>query len=90
VKTPEKTGLGKSCIEDLFASNLLKTKLNGKSFNAKKEHDSPNEYGKQAFAERVVVPNCGKIDFKRFKPLLARFESVIADYQAKAFAAAAP
>jgi hypothetical protein len=90
VKTPEKMLLGKSCIEDLFPNEWLGKKLNGKSFNAKKEHDSPGEYGKQAFAEKVVVPNCGNIDFKRFKPLLDRFESVMADYQAKALATAAP
>jgi hypothetical protein len=90
VKTPEKGFGGKSCIEDLFAAKVLATKLDGKSFNAKKEHDAPGEYGKQAFAEKVVVPNCGTIDFKAFKPLLKRFESVIADYQAKAFVAAAP
>jgi retron-type reverse transcriptase len=84
VKTPEKMIGGKSCIEDLFPSKILATKLGDKSFNLKKEHDSPDEYGKQAFAEKVVVPNCGTIDFKHFKPLLKRFESVIADYQAKA------
>jgi RNA-directed DNA polymerase len=84
VKTPEKMIGGKSCIEDLFPNKILKMKLHGKSFNIKKEHDAPGEYGKQAFAEKVVVPNCGAIDFKAFKPLLKRFESVIADYQAKA------
>jgi hypothetical protein len=89
VKTPEKLLVAKSCIEDLFDSSVLAEKLNGKSFNLQKEHDSPTEYGKQAFAENVVVPNCGTIDFKRFKPLLARFESVIADYHAKAHAGTA-
>jgi len=84
VKTPEKMIGGKSCIEDLFPSKLLATKLDGKSFNMKKEHDAPGEYGKQAFAEKVVVPNCGTIDFKAFKPLLKRIESAIIDYQAKA------
>jgi hypothetical protein len=86
VKTPEMNADGKSCIEDLFPQTTLATQLDGKTFNMKKEHDAPGEYGKQAFAEKVVVPNCGTIDFTAFIPLLKRFQSVIADYQAKAAA----
>lgn len=83
VKTPEAMLGGKSCIEDLFPSKIRATKLGVKKFNPAKDQDSSTEYGKQAFAENVVVPKCATIDFKHFKPLLKRFESVIADYQAK-------
>lgn len=82
VKTPEKKSGGpKSCIEDCFPSNVLKTKLNGKTFNPNKNFDASKEYGKHYFAERVVRPNAAKIDFKKFTPLLKRLVAAIDDYK---------
>ena len=51
-------------IEDFFDPVVLATKLNGKSFNPKNEGvDTETEYGKWVFAQQVVKPNVGSIDF---------------------------
>jgi retron-type reverse transcriptase len=81
VKTPEKGNGQKSCIEDCFPVTLLATKLNGKSFNPAKESGSDGEYGKHVFAEKVVRPNAGTVDFSGFEPLLKRLVAVIDDYK---------
>lgn len=80
VKTPEIGSSHKSCPEDLFDAATLATLLEGKSFNPNKEHDAPGEYGKVAFAEKVIRPNAGAIDFKGFDPLLYRISAAIDDY----------
>jgi RNA-directed DNA polymerase len=77
VKTPEKVAPHKSCIEDLFDPALLKTVLDGKTFDPNKEHNAPGKYGKVVFAERVVVPNAATIDFSGFTPLLDRIVAVL-------------
>ena len=78
VKTPEKAATPyKSCIEDLFDPALLKTVLDGKTFNPNKTHNAPGEYGKVAFAERVVVPNAATINFSGFAALLDRIVAVL-------------
>lgn len=57
-------------IEDLFPPALLKTKLNGKSFEKNKLSDDESAYSEVAFAENVVSPSISTIDFSEFKPLL--------------------
>lgn len=80
VKTPIKGPDNKSCPEDFFAPALLATKIEGKVFNPNKEHEAPGEYGKVIFAERVVRPQAGTIDFSGFDPLLSRIDAVLDDY----------
>ncbi|SFN74676.1 RNA-directed DNA polymerase [Bradyrhizobium sp. Rc3b] len=80
VKTPTRGADHKSCPEDFFESHVLATKVDGKIFNPDKEHDAPGEYGKVIFAEKVIRPLAGSIDFSGFEPLLARIEAVIEDY----------
>lgn len=81
VKTPEKGGGGKSCIEDLFEQVLLDTVLDGKKFNPAKETGSDGEYGKHVFAEKVVRPNASTINFSGFAPLLQRVVAVMDHYK---------
>ncbi len=87
VKTPAKGADNKSCPEHFFEPVVLATKLNGKSFNPDKEHEAPDEYGKVMFAEQVVRPQAGTIEFAGFDPLLSRIDAVIDDYAARIAAA---
>jgi RNA-directed DNA polymerase len=80
VKTPAKGVEHMSCIESFFPSVLLATKLDGKTFNPDKEHETAGEYSKARFAERIVRPQAAIIDFSGFDPLLARIDAVIDDY----------
>lgn len=82
VKTPEKGTTGESCVEDFFEPDLLATELDGQKFNAKKKHDADGEYGKFVFAEKVVRPNAGTINFSGFIPLLERIVAVTEHYVA--------
>jgi len=84
VKTPKMAGKQKSCIEDSFEPDLLKVKLDGKTFNLKKAHNSSTEYGKQYFAERVVRPKAAKLNWSGFKPILKSISDVMDDHAAKA------
>ena len=80
IKTEEKGTSGISRIEDCFLPSVLATKLEGKSFNPSDKIDPATEYGKAAFAEKVVRPDAGKIDFSQFTTLLDRMVSVIDEY----------
>ena len=80
VKTPTRGADHKSCPEDFFDPALHSMKVDGKTFNRKKDHEAPGEYGKTVFAERVVRPQADIIDFSGFDPLLTRFDAVIDDY----------
>lgn len=82
IKTPEITADGKSCIEDLFDSALLETKVDGKDFDPHKKHTEPGKYGKTIFAEKVVRPQKDSINFSRFAALLDRIVKAIDDYEA--------
>jgi RNA-directed DNA polymerase len=81
VKTPEIGTKAKSRIEDLFDPDLLKTKIDGKTFDPNKEHDAERKYGKFVFAEKVIKPNADRIDFSKFKLLLNRIVAVLDDYE---------
>ncbi len=75
------TSTGKeTMIEDFFDASLLKTELNGKTFNPdEKTFDHKTQYGKAYFAEHVVKKDAG-IDFKGFKPILDRIDQVILEH----------
>ncbi|WP_134727294.1 retron Ec67 family RNA-directed DNA polymerase/endonuclease [Paracoccus luteus] len=80
VKVPEKLAAIPREIEDLFQPALLGTTLNGKTFDPKKDHGDAKHYGKVAFAESVVRPNAGTVDFSGFEDLLTRIEDVLKHY----------
>jgi RNA-directed DNA polymerase len=90
VKTPEPGSGKKSCIEDLFPPALLKTLLDGKTFDPNKEHDEAGKYGKVVFAKRVVIPNAAAIDFSGFAPLLDRIVAVLDHHVSLKMASPAP
>jgi RNA-directed DNA polymerase len=87
IKTPIKGADNKSCPEDFFDPALLATKIDGKTFNPAKEHEAPGEYGKVVFAERVVRPQAGSINFSGFDPILTRIDAVLDDYAKRKAAA---
>ena len=72
VKTPEIGGAHESRIEDLFDPALLKTIVDGKTFDPSKPHGAAGKYGKIVFAEKMVRPNAGTIDFSKFAGLRRR------------------
>ncbi|MFZ2871461.1 retron Ec67 family RNA-directed DNA polymerase/endonuclease [Zavarzinia sp.] len=94
VKVPEGVPPADKAIESLFDAALLKTTLDGKTFNPKKEHEDHTEYGKIIFAEAVVRANAGAVNFSGFEDLLTRIEGVINHYAvlpaATAVSASAP
>lgn len=80
VKTPENGKDGKSCIEDLFDPELLKTCIDGKTFDPSEKHDPDKTYGKIVFAKKVVS-NADKTDFPGFEKLLDRIVAVLVHYK---------
>jgi hypothetical protein len=90
VKVPEGATPHPREIEELFLPALLATKLNGKSFDPKKDHGDDKHYGKVAFAESVVQANASTVDFTGFEELLTRIEAVLKHYAAILAAPAAP
>ena len=89
VKVPEGTPPADRDIEDLFDPVLLKTVLDGKTFDKKKEHGDEKSYGKVVFAEKVVRANAAAVDFTGFSELLDRIAQCVSDYAAKKAAKAA-
>lgn len=89
VKVPEGAPPANKDIESLFTPPLLKTVLDGKSFNPKKEHADHTEYGKVVFAEAVVRANASTVDFSGFEDLLTRVQGVLKHYAALSAAKAA-
>ncbi|WJS84162.1 retron Ec67 family RNA-directed DNA polymerase/endonuclease [Paracoccus sp. TOH] len=88
VKVPEGATPHPREIENLFQPALLAIKLNGKSFDPRKDHGDDTHYGKVAFAESVVRPNASTVDFSGFEDFLKRIEDVLKHY-ADIFAATA-
>jgi len=68
-------------IEDLFDSEILRTKVDGKIFNREKQIDTKKEYGKIVFAEKVIKPMQQSINFGGFKEVFDELQLVIEDYQ---------
>lgn len=90
IKTPIRGPDNKSCPEDFFDPAVLAIKVEGKIFNPNKEHESPGEYGKVIFAERVVRAQSATVDFSGFEPILKRIEAVIDDYATRKTVASVP
>lgn len=71
-----------TCIEDFFPPHLFKEEITGKIFNPKKKHgDNKKFYGKEIFADKVIVPKANTINFDAFKPLLANIELAISTHR---------
>jgi len=71
----------KTAIEDLFDSDVLAKKIDGKEFDRTgKEKDGTKWYGKFEFATKVIRPERESIKFDRFEPLLKAFVDVMDDY----------
>lgn len=68
-------------IEDLFEEEILKEKLNGKTFERddKKMNEKKN-YGKAYFAENIVIKKQKEINFDNFKPLLSAIEKIVTSH----------
>lgn len=68
----------RTMIEDFFDPALLKTKLQGKSFNpVTYGFDAKTEYGKAYFAEYVIKQNEKSVDFTGFTPILSAIRDAI-------------
>ena len=81
VTTPENGKKSKSCIEDLFDPELLKTRLDGKTFDFSKKNKADDKHGKTVFATQVVRQNADKINFSGFEKLLDRIIAVLDHYE---------
>lgn len=64
-------------IEDLFDPALLKTILNGKTFNPNDKKMTATEYSKNHFAKYVVKAQQATIDFSGFEPLLSSIVKIM-------------
>lgn len=82
IKTPPKGTKSKTFIEEFFEDQVLATQYNGKTFDPNKEHEEGGKYGKQIFAEKIVRPNKGSINFGGFDAIFERIVAVLADYKA--------
>lgn len=65
-------------IEDLFDSNVLEHKINGKSFSKDSNFDTNKYYGKDHFSQ-YITSNYESINFSEFKPLLDNINSIISN-----------
>lgn len=66
-------------IEDLFTECLLKTEINGKTFNRHCENIEKH-YGKEILA-KYVMNNYSTVDFSGFEPLMKSINDVLSDYE---------
>ncbi len=80
VPTPKLPGGDASMIEDFFDSEIRASKLNGKTFEPRKDAENAAHYGKAAFARDVVAKHAASIDFGGFSGVLDRFVEVVDDY----------
>ncbi len=93
IKTPEIGEDSKSCIEDLFESELFETTIDGKKFDRSNKSNTDDTYGnksntddtygKTIFAKKVVRPKADKISFSGFEKLLDRIIEALDDYYSK-------
>ncbi|HEN8800260.1 TPA: retron Ec67 family RNA-directed DNA polymerase/endonuclease [Pseudomonas putida] len=77
--TPLNKG-NQTMIEDLFEPALLKTILNGKTFNPDDKKMSASEYSKNHFAKYVVKAQQDTINFSGFEPLLNSIVKIIKNH----------
>lgn len=68
-------------IEDLFDPEILRHKVEGKTFNRGKKRDIKKEYGKIIFAKKVIEPFQKSINFDGFKEVFDGLKLIIKDYQ---------
>lgn len=80
IHTPPFGGKDDTAIEDLFTSEALETKIDGKKFNPGKQLDVATEYGKIVFAEKVIRANHKNVDFNGFIGVFDRVVSAMNDY----------
>ncbi|EAE8998731.1 retron Ec67 family RNA-directed DNA polymerase/endonuclease [Listeria monocytogenes] len=71
----------KECeIEDLFEEAVLKTELNGKTFEkSEKAFNDTRNYGKRALS-KYVWNNYDNINFENFRPLLDAIDQIVTKY----------
>ncbi|MHA3736090.1 retron Ec67 family RNA-directed DNA polymerase/endonuclease [Pseudomonas sp. Eth.TT006] len=81
VPTPLTPDGKQTMIENLFDPELLKTELDGKTFNPDEKTATASNYSKNHFAEYVVKANQKTIDFSGFEPLLATISKIIQDHE---------
>ena len=81
IKVPEVTTSTDRDIEDLFDPALLKTLVEGKPFDKKKDHGDETAYGKVVFAEKVVRASAATVDFTNFSELLSRVDQCLTHYK---------
>jgi hypothetical protein len=77
-------------MEDLFDASLRATTLDGKTFNPKNDQDTATQYGKMAFADKVVRANLDRINFSSFIPIFNRIWAVMVHYSAHKPPSASP
>ena len=80
VLLPRPCGEAEVEIEDYFDEDVLRRKVGGKSFMRGDEFDEEAGYGKHIFAEGVVRPGQGDIEFGKFRGLLMRIDKAIGNY----------
>jgi hypothetical protein len=78
-----------SAIESCFPKSVLDQEIDGKKFDPKKSDGDGTYFGKHVFAEKIVRPGLGTIDFSGFEPILSGVSLAIADYRKKVAAAKA-
>jgi retron-type reverse transcriptase len=71
---------GGTAIENLFDDEVCKVNLDGKSFEPdEKKMDKSKNYGKQIFAQKIILPNYNKINFEKFKPIFDNILNIISE-----------
>ena len=80
VLLPRPCGEDEVEIEDYFDEDVRRRKVGGKSFMSGDKFDEEKGYGKHIFAESVVRPGQGDIEFAKFRGLLMRIDKAIQNY----------
>lgn len=80
VLTPPGEDDSHTMIEDFFTPATLAEKLDGKSFDPRKDADTAVNYSKSVFARNVVAKNSSSIDFSGFDGILDRVAAVLAEH----------
>ncbi|MQQ37654.1 ribonuclease H [Pseudomonas sp. SZ57] len=69
-----------TAIEDLFTQDTRDEQVDGKILSLEKEFDKATHYGKDAFANKVVLVKKSSIDFSGFNVILNRIMQCIEHY----------
>jgi len=83
IHTPPFADKEDTAIEDLFTTETLETKVDGKRFNPGKQLDAATEYGKVVFADKVIKAKQNHIDFSGFQGVFERILGAMTDYHGK-------